>query len=249
MPLTTIKSKVLAKVIEFMAHHVDKKLPEIEKPLKSANLAELTPALDPWDIEFVGCDQEMLFELILAANFMDIKPLLDLACAKVASMIKGKTPEDIRKTFNIKNDFTPEEEAAIKEEVRHPCALRAGPHARAQPPSPAPALLLPHCTPPFCRTSGWRRCKMAAGCCARFGGWWRRGTPLSRGPRVGGEAAPHHWALRQCTGFTSLVGCIRQVFPTASRSDSHCVVLQRTAGSAPARPAARCQPQPLAGRY
>ena len=116
MPLTTIKTTVLAKVIEFMNHHVDKKLPEIEKPLKSANLAELTPALEQWDIDFVSCDQEMLFELILAANFMDIKPLLDLACAKVASMIKGKTPEDIRKTFNIKNDFTPEEEAAIKEE-------------------------------------------------------------------------------------------------------------------------------------
>lgn len=44
---------------------------------------------------------------------MDIKPLLDLCCAKVASMIKGKTPEAIRKTFNIVNDFTPEEEAAI----------------------------------------------------------------------------------------------------------------------------------------
>ena len=25
-------------------------------------------------------------------------------------MIKGKTPEDIRKTFHIKNDFTPSEE-------------------------------------------------------------------------------------------------------------------------------------------
>jgi len=25
-------------------------------------------------------------------------------------MIKGKTPEEIRKTFNIVNDFTPEEE-------------------------------------------------------------------------------------------------------------------------------------------
>ena len=33
--------------------------------------------------------QEMLFELILAANYMDIKSLLDLSCAKVASMIKG----------------------------------------------------------------------------------------------------------------------------------------------------------------
>jgi S-phase kinase-associated protein 1 len=47
---------------------------------------------------------------------MDIKPLLDLTCAAVASMIKGKTPEEIRKTFNIVNDFTPEEEAQVREE-------------------------------------------------------------------------------------------------------------------------------------
>ncbi len=37
---------------------------------------------------------------------MDIKPLLDLACAKVASMIKGKTPEQIRACFNIVNDVS-----------------------------------------------------------------------------------------------------------------------------------------------
>ena len=54
--------------------------------------------------------------LLQAANYMDIKPLLDLTCAKVASMIKGKTPEQIRKTFNITNDFTPEEEEAVRTE-------------------------------------------------------------------------------------------------------------------------------------
>jgi S-phase kinase-associated protein 1 len=27
----------------------------------------------------------------------------------------GKTPEEIRKTFNIKNDFTPEEEEQVSE--------------------------------------------------------------------------------------------------------------------------------------
>ena len=57
-----------------------------------------------------------LFQLILAANYMDIKSLLDLTCAKVASMLKGKTPEEIQKTFNIVNDFTPEEEAQVREE-------------------------------------------------------------------------------------------------------------------------------------
>ena len=37
-----------------------------------------------WDADFVDVDQELLFELILAANYMDIKPLLDLTCAKVS---------------------------------------------------------------------------------------------------------------------------------------------------------------------
>lgn len=33
---------------------------------------------------------------------------------QVANMIKGKTPEEIRKTFNIKNDFTPAEEEQVR---------------------------------------------------------------------------------------------------------------------------------------
>jgi hypothetical protein len=67
-------------------------------------------------VDFVDVDQEVLFELILAANYMDVKALLDLCCAKVASMMKGKPAEAIRKTFNIVNDFTPEEEEAIMAE-------------------------------------------------------------------------------------------------------------------------------------
>jgi S-phase kinase-associated protein 1 len=40
---------------------------------------------------------------------LDIKGLLDVTCKTVANMIKGKAPEEIRRTFNIKNDFTPQE--------------------------------------------------------------------------------------------------------------------------------------------
>ena len=42
--------------------------------------------------------------------------LLDVTCKTVANMIKGKTPEEIRKTFNIKNDFTPSEEEQVRKE-------------------------------------------------------------------------------------------------------------------------------------
>jgi len=114
IPLPNVKSTVLAKVVEFCNYHVTNgPMKEIEKPLKSANMAEV---VGEWDANFVDIEQEMLFELILAANYMDIESLLDLTCAKVASVIKGKTPEEIRNTFNIVNDFTPEEEAQIREE-------------------------------------------------------------------------------------------------------------------------------------
>eukprot|EP00619_Florenciella_sp_RCC1007_P012125 CAMPEP_0205906222 /NCGR_PEP_ID=MMETSP1325-20131115/1818_1 /ASSEMBLY_ACC=CAM_ASM_000708 /TAXON_ID=236786 /ORGANISM="Florenciella sp., Strain RCC1007" /LENGTH=214 /DNA_ID=CAMNT_0053272221 /DNA_START=108 /DNA_END=752 /DNA_ORIENTATION=- len=113
IPLPNVKSVILGKVMEFCKHYCEEPMNEIEKPLKSSNMHEV---VQEWYANYVEVEQETLFELILAANYMDIKPLLDLTCATVASMIKGKTPEDIRKTFNIVNDFTPEEEAQVREE-------------------------------------------------------------------------------------------------------------------------------------
>ena len=43
--------------------------------------------------------------------------LLDVTCKTVANMIKGKTPEEIRKTFNIKNDFSPAEEEQVSKRL------------------------------------------------------------------------------------------------------------------------------------
>ena len=50
-------------------------------------------------------DQQTLFDLILAANYLDIKGLLHVTCGKVADMMKNKSAEEIRRTFNIKNDL------------------------------------------------------------------------------------------------------------------------------------------------
>ena len=42
---------------------------------------------------------------------------MDVACKGVADMIKGKTVEEIRQAFNIRNDFaSPEEEEKIRKE-------------------------------------------------------------------------------------------------------------------------------------
>ena len=95
--------------MEYCEKHRNDNPPEIEKPLRHSNLNEL---VDAYDAKFIDIENlEDLFDIILAANYLDIKSLLDLSCAKVATLIKGKSPEEIRKTFNIPNDFTPEEEA------------------------------------------------------------------------------------------------------------------------------------------
>jgi len=113
VPLHNVKSGILQKIISYLEYYKDNEPRELERPLPSANFAE---CVDAWDYQFIELDLEIIFELILAANYMDIRPLMDLSCAKVSSIIKGKSPEEIRKVFNIQNDFTPEEEAQIREE-------------------------------------------------------------------------------------------------------------------------------------
>uniref|UniRef100_N1R1D0 SKP1-like protein n=1 Tax=Aegilops tauschii TaxID=37682 RepID=N1R1D0_AEGTA len=106
IPLPNVNSKILSKGHAAVAG------------AGASDAAPAAPAEDlkNWDAEFVKVDQATLFDLILAANYLNIKGLLDLTCQTVADMIKGKTPEEIRKTFNIKNDFTPEEEEEIRRE-------------------------------------------------------------------------------------------------------------------------------------
>ncbi|GMJ14875.1 Arabidopsis SKP-like 2 [Hibiscus trionum] len=109
IPLPNVTSKILSKVIEYCKKHVEASEPQDPS-------ASLEDGLKAWDTDFVKVDQTTLFDLILAANYLNIKSLLDLTCQTVADMIKGKTPEEIRKTFNIKNDFTPEEEEEVRRE-------------------------------------------------------------------------------------------------------------------------------------
>jgi len=113
VPLNNVKSNILKKIKDYLEHYQESEPKEIERPLASQNYQECVEA---WDYEYINVELDLIFEIILAANYMDIKPLLELASSKIASIIKGKTPEEIRKTFNIQNDFTPEEEQQIRDE-------------------------------------------------------------------------------------------------------------------------------------
>ncbi|KAF6817186.1 S-phase kinase-associated protein 1 [Colletotrichum sojae] len=113
IPIPNVNDAVLRKVIEWCEHHRGDP-PQTQDDENDAR--KKTTEIEEWDQKFMQVDQEMLFEIILASNYLDIKPLLDVGCKTVANMIKGKSPEEIRKTFNITNDFTPEEEEQIRRE-------------------------------------------------------------------------------------------------------------------------------------
>eukprot|EP00052_Salpingoeca_macrocollata_P009236 m.72938 g.72938 ORF g.72938 m.72938 type:complete len:112 (+) comp17000_c0_seq3:101-436(+) len=67
-----------------------------------------------WDADFMDVSNDLLFDLIGAANFLDIRPLLDLTCKTLAAHIRGKTTEELQQHFNIKCDLS----AAEVEELR-----------------------------------------------------------------------------------------------------------------------------------
>lgn len=99
IPLPEVDGKTFAKVVEYCQHYTDKK--EVD---------------EEWDSEFCKMENSELFTIILAANYLENKQLLDSCCTAVANMIKGKTPDEIRTLFGIEKDFTEEEEQNIRKE-------------------------------------------------------------------------------------------------------------------------------------
>jgi len=111
VPLPNVDGKILSKIVEYCKYHA-----EHPTQVEDDKTNKKTDDIVPWDLDFCKVDQSTIFELILAANYLDIQDLLDLMCKTVANMIKGKTPDEIRATFNIKNDFTPAEIEDVRAE-------------------------------------------------------------------------------------------------------------------------------------
>ena len=85
--LPTIAGPTMILVIEYLRHiAANNPVPCIEKPLTSNDLKELTTT---WYADYIDKADETVFEIILAANFLEIEELVGLGCAKVASKIKG----------------------------------------------------------------------------------------------------------------------------------------------------------------
>ena len=146
VPVPTVKSDILSKVIEFVEQHQDDiiKIPESSagNVLKNSNLCEeydeyeeeistyeeediddatlfasYVAATSPWDQRFLDAfDLPTLVEVTKAANYLNIPNLLDLCCRTIAKQMTGLKASELRRKFNLPNDFTPEEEARMAAE-------------------------------------------------------------------------------------------------------------------------------------
>ena len=110
IPLPQVDGKSFKKVLEYA------NLSKANSKVTNENEKTENSEMPSWEKEYCKMDQDTLFEIILAANYLEYTDLLDATCKTVAYMIKGKTPDEIRHVFNIENDFTEEELEAVKKE-------------------------------------------------------------------------------------------------------------------------------------
>lgn len=102
IPLPNVTSHILVKVIEYCNKHAEPTGPGDAAGTTNRSAED---ELNIFDADFVNVEHSTLLDLILAANYLDIKGLLNLARQTITDLINGKMPEEVCKT-NIKNDLT-----------------------------------------------------------------------------------------------------------------------------------------------
>ncbi|XP_060185910.1 SKP1-like protein 1 [Lycium barbarum] len=115
IPLPNIDSKTLTKVIEYLNKHITKDEDEDEEEEDARKAAETGEEddLKEFDEQFLSVGWEELFDIIMAANYLNIHELMELCCQSAADRLKNKSVRAVREMLKITNDLTPEEEQAI----------------------------------------------------------------------------------------------------------------------------------------
>lgn len=115
IPLPNINRRIFSRIMDFLVDNVNNPMPKLNRPIKSANMKENTVTWAADYIDSFDKDHDFLFDVILGANYLDVDSLLDLGCAKLASMLKTRTPKEIRELFNLREP-TVEEEDRVRQD-------------------------------------------------------------------------------------------------------------------------------------
>ncbi|KAE8781628.1 SKP1-like protein 4 [Hordeum vulgare] len=108
IPLPNVKGPILSRILDYVNRHFSG--PD------TSYIPMADDSLKRFDDSFVQVDQDLLFDLLHAANYLALQSLLDLTSKTVADQMRDKTLEEIRKKFNIVNDYTKDEEQEVRRE-------------------------------------------------------------------------------------------------------------------------------------
>ncbi|OCH93406.1 Skp1-domain-containing protein [Obba rivulosa] len=104
IPLSTISPETFKIIIRWCTYHKDDDRHTVQE-------------IQEWDQQFIDIEWKTMADIIQAANYLQIKPLLDVGCQQVARMIRGKTPAEIQSMFNISNNFESTGTAVLQERI------------------------------------------------------------------------------------------------------------------------------------
>lgn len=113
-----VPPETLEHVVAYLKHHKGKEPDPLPCPVRSIHMAQIVS--DKWDATWIDAfDKKTIFEIILAANYMDIKSLLHLGCAKIATLIKQLDQKEINRIIEEEEKYRREhaqnEEAKAEE--------------------------------------------------------------------------------------------------------------------------------------
>jgi hypothetical protein len=82
--LLTLNVLLTTQIIEYCEHHRGEPLPNKDAKAQDETSKRKNTEISEWDQKFLAADQEMLFDICCAANYLDIKSLL--------SVLMNRTP-------------------------------------------------------------------------------------------------------------------------------------------------------------
>lgn len=101
IPLYNVSHSIFCKVLEFTSHYHKDPMKTIPKPLRDNHLP-----VQKWYTDYVASfgKDDSLYALLDAASYLDIEPLQDLVCARIASLIQGTECDELKTIFGLDFD-------------------------------------------------------------------------------------------------------------------------------------------------
>lgn len=94
IPLKQVSSTVLEIILKWVEHYQNYQR-------NNTDSSETTDALTDFDCKFIAENDDYLFEIINAANFLGVEPLFEILCKHMASELSNKVASQLRKEYGI----------------------------------------------------------------------------------------------------------------------------------------------------